>query len=195
MARVGGLADLKGKKVRGFNKTMSDFLTGIGATPVSMSLGEVVTALQRKTVDCAITSPRTGLKAGWAEVATHMLPIALGWATTADNFAIGSWNKLDQPTQDLLTREYEKFENDIYEKVKAETEDAYRCLSGKKPCNSPGPIREPLTIVQPSDADIALYREIVETKVLPAWAKRCGADCVAEWNGTVGKVVGITLNP
>src|SRR6201988_1299890 len=34
---LGGLADLKGKKVRVFNNTMRDFLSGIGATAVSMA--------------------------------------------------------------------------------------------------------------------------------------------------------------
>jgi hypothetical protein len=28
--------------------------------------------------------------------------------------------------------------------------------------------------------------------VLPRWAARCGAECVRNWNDTVGKVVGLT---
>src|SRR2546430_15190249 len=38
---IGGLNDFRGKKVRVFNNTMRDFLTGIGATAVSMAFAEV----------------------------------------------------------------------------------------------------------------------------------------------------------
>lgn len=192
---IQGLADLKGKKVRGFNRTMSDFLKAVGAIPVSMSFGDMVTGLDRGTVDCAITSPRSGLKAGLGEVTTHILPITLGWATAVDAIASGTWAQLDPATKDLLAQQYKTFEADIYEKVKAETEDAYRCLAGQTPCNDPGPMKKPLTIVKVSPADMAEYRNIVKTAVLPAWAKRCGADCVTEWNATVGKAVDVTLVP
>jgi hypothetical protein len=29
---------------------------------------------------------------------------------------------------------------------------------------------------------------------MPDWAKRCGPDCVKEWNKSIGPVVGFTLN-
>ena len=46
---LGGLADLKGKKVRVFNNTMRDFLGGVGATAVSMAFAEVVPALNNRS--------------------------------------------------------------------------------------------------------------------------------------------------
>ena len=35
-------------------------------------------------------------------------------------------------------------------------------------------------------------RRLVEGAVLANWARRCGAECVREWNETVGKAVGLT---
>src|SRR5438477_11180047 len=52
---IGGLADVKGKKVRVFNNTVLDFLSGAGATAVSMAFAEVVPALNN------------GVVAGWAK--------------------------------------------------------------------------------------------------------------------------------
>ena len=52
--------DLKGKKLRVFTKTMVDFAQGIGAAPVNISFREVMTALQNKVVDCAVTGTAVG---------------------------------------------------------------------------------------------------------------------------------------
>ena len=38
-----------------------------------------------------------------------------------------------------------------------------------------------------------LVREVSATEgaVLAGWAKRCGAECAREWNGSVGKALGL----
>jgi TRAP-type transport system periplasmic protein len=33
----------------------------------------------------------------------------------------------------------------------------------------------------------------METVVLLEWGRRCGRDCAAEWNETVGQVVGMEI--
>lgn len=194
-APVTTIADLKGKKVRAFNRTMSDFLKGVGAVPVSMSFGEMVTGLQRGTVDCAITSPRSGLKAGLGEVTTHMLKLALGWAFVADAFSSKTWSHLDKPTQEFLSNHYAELNKKIYAQVNEQTEDAYRCLAGAKPCKSPGSMHKPLVVTDLTAKEKITVAKVVKDDVLPAWAKRCGPDCVAEWNKTVGKSLGISLKP
>ena len=65
---VNGLDDLKGKKIRVFNNTMRDFLSGLGATAVSMAFAEVVPALNNGVVDCGVTGSLSGNTAGWPEV-------------------------------------------------------------------------------------------------------------------------------
>src|SRR2546430_13818853 len=77
---IGGLADFKGKKVRVFNNTMRDFLSGIGATAVSMAFAEVVPALSAGVVDCAVTGSLSGNTAGWPPVAKPVFPLSLGWS-------------------------------------------------------------------------------------------------------------------
>lgn len=190
---VTGLADLDGLKVRGFNKTMSDFLTSVNATPVSMSFGDMVTALERGTIDCAITSPCSGLKAGLAEVTTHVLPVTLGWATVIEAFHNNTWDRLDEATRNLLSEEYTKHQEKIYQIVEEETADACRCITGETPCSDPGPMKEPLTVATISESDRARVREVVENDVLTAWAERCGAACIAQWNDTVGEQIDVTL--
>src|SRR2546421_9945826 len=49
---ISGLDGFKGKKIRVFNNTMRDFLTGVGATTVSMAFPEGVPALRAGVADC-----------------------------------------------------------------------------------------------------------------------------------------------
>jgi hypothetical protein len=36
-----------------------------------------------------------------------------------------------------------------------------------------------------------MHKKLVEGAVLAGWAKRCGKECAAEWNNTVGKALGL----
>ena len=46
--------------------------------------------------------------------------------------------------------------------------------------------------IEPTDADKAKLKEVVENFVLKRWAKRCGTQkCVDDWNATIGKVSGM----
>src|SRR6185503_4921598 len=76
---IGGLDDLKGKKIRVFNNTMRDFLEGVGATAVSMAFAEVVPALSSGIVDCGVTGSLSGNTGGWPEVTKSLYPMSLGW--------------------------------------------------------------------------------------------------------------------
>ncbi len=48
-----------------------------------------------------------------------------------------------------------------------------------------------LKVVMPSDADKALLRKVVTEVLVPKWAARCSAECIAEFNATIGKAVGV----
>ena len=39
--------------------------------------------------------------------------------------------------------------------------------------------------------DLALRDKIANEVVLARWAERCGADCAANWNATVGSILGL----
>ena len=50
-----------------------------------------------------------------------------------------------------------------------------------------------MTAVPITDADKAKHEALMQDVVLLEWAKRCGKDCAAEWNDTVGPVVGMEI--
>ncbi|EDP61976.1 putative transport protein [alpha proteobacterium BAL199] len=188
---ITGLDDLKGLKVRVFNTTQSDFVSAVGATTVTMAFGEVVPALQRGVVDCALTGTLSGNTAGWPEVATHLYPLPVGWSIyyTAVNSA--SWNSWDPAVQKFFDKEFAELEDMNWEIGGQATDQGVNCNIGKDPCTLGK--KGKMTLVALSDADKAKRATVVQDVVLVKWGKRCGKECAAKWNDTVGKVVGLTI--
>jgi len=186
---LGGLADLKGKKVRVFNNTMRDFLSGVGATAVSMAFAEVVPALSAGVVDCGVTGSLSGNTAGWPEVTKSLYPMSLGWSINVLAVNLTSWNRLDKRVQGFMLDQVKVYENKMWDTLKKAASEADNCNTGKQPCTM-GKLAS-ITIVPVKPAEAEQHKRLVETAVLAGWAKRCGAECAAEWNNTVGKALGL----
>jgi TRAP-type C4-dicarboxylate transport system substrate-binding protein len=183
--------DLKGKKVRVFNKSMADMVSGFGATSVTMPFGEVTPALQRGVIDCAMTGTLSGNTNKLHEVTTHMYPLYAGWAMHFHAASLDVWNRLDPAVRDFLAKEFEWFNDHLWKVVGEEEQDGINCSIGKDPCKYG--FKGRMTLVQVSAADLAKQKEIVANAILPDWAKRCGKECVDDWNATVGKTLNISL--
>jgi TRAP-type C4-dicarboxylate transport system substrate-binding protein len=187
---IGGLADLKGKKVRTGNRTLAEFVEALGGTGVTMAFSEVVPALQNKVVDCAITGTLSGNAAKWHEVSTHIYALPVGWSQVMHAVNVRSWDKLAPPVRDFLKKEIARLEDEIWKAAAAETQDGIDCNIGKPSCKNGTPAK--MTLVPVSEADKALLKKVLNETVVPKWAARCPGDCVPAWNESVGKVVGIT---
>jgi TRAP-type C4-dicarboxylate transport system substrate-binding protein len=186
---LAGLDDLKGKKVRVFNNTMRDFLSGIGATAVSMAFAEVVPALNNGVVDCGVTGSLSGNTAGWPEVTKSLYPMSLGWSINALAVNLASWNRLDPKVQQFLTTQIAAYEDKMWGTIKEAMSQADNCNTSKQPCTLGKPANITIVAVKPAEAET--HKKLVEGAVLANWAKRCGAECVKEWNDTVGKALGL----
>ncbi|MBI2202639.1 MAG: TRAP transporter substrate-binding protein [Candidatus Rokubacteria bacterium] len=188
---LSGVADLRGKKVRVFNKTMTDFINAVGGTTVSLPFGEVVPALQRGVVDCAVTGTLSGNTAGWPEVTTHLYPLYMGWSINYQSVTLPSWQKFDAKARDFFVDQFRKLEDTMWKTGTAAVADAENCNFGKDPCKMGKKAK--MTLVQVSDSDKKRHRELMENVVLTNWGKRCGRECAQRWNDTVGKVVNLRI--
>jgi TRAP-type transport system periplasmic protein len=191
---IEGLAGLKGKKVRVFNKSMIDFLQGVGAEPVSMNFSEVVTALHQRVIDCAVTGTLVGNTGGWTEVTTHLYPMHMGWSLNVHGVNLATWNRLDSAVQKFLVAEFTKFEETFWETMRLADDDAENCNFGKHPCKM-GKVVAHMTKVVVKPEEEALRKKLLETVVLANWAKRAGPVAAKEWNATIGAVVGLSVPP
>ena len=186
---IGGLDDLKGKKVRVFNNTMRDFLGGVGATAVSMAFAEVVPALNNGVVDCGVTGSLSGNTAGWPEVAKSVYPMSLGWSINVMAVNLNTWKRLDARTQAFILDQVKAYEDKMWATLKKADAEAETCNTNRQPCTM-GKLAS-TTIVPVKPAEMEAHKKLVEGAVLSGWAKRCGAECAREWNETVGKVLGL----
>jgi TRAP-type C4-dicarboxylate transport system substrate-binding protein len=186
---VGGLAGLKGKKVRVFNNTMRDFLSGIGSTSVSMAFAEVVSALSAGVVDCGVTGSLSGNTAGWNEVTKSIYPMSLGWSINVVAVNLDTWKRLDPKTQAFLLEQFKAYEDKMWTTIKTITGEADNCNTGKQPCTMGKLAQTTIVAVKPEEAET--HKKLLEGAVLANWAKRCGVECAKEWNDTVGKALGL----
>ena len=189
--KVSQLSDLKGRKIRVFNKTMSDFVTAVGGTTISMAFAEVVPALQRGVVDCAVTGTTSGNSAGWPEVSNFIYPMYLGWSINFQAVNLNSWNRFSPEVQKFFVKAFKVLEDDMWATVGRSAAEADNCNTGKDPCTYGK--KANMTIVPVIDSDKGLHKKLMEDVVLLEWGKRCGKACAAEWNDTIGKVVGMQI--
>jgi len=184
------LKDLSSKKIRVWNRTLADFVESFGATAVTMPFAEVVPALQRGVVDCAMTGTSAGYLGKWTEVAGYVYSLrAAGGASLFLAVGEADWKALDDETKALLTEKLAVLEDSLWAAVAAEDAAGLDCATGNGTC----PLGEPANakLVVATDEDKAFLKTALETVILKRWAKRCGAVCADDWNATVGKATGL----
>jgi TRAP-type C4-dicarboxylate transport system substrate-binding protein len=185
---ISGLADLKGLKVRVGDQSVAGFIGGLGASGVPMPFGEVQQSLARGVVDCAVTGPASANSAGWPEVTTVVLPLALQLAINGYAINLDTWNKFSSAEQVKLGDAVTKLVADIWAYSEDLYEDAVRCNTGEKPCEFG--VEYGLKKASVSDADLAAVAAAVKSSSFPVWAKQCNAvnpTCEADWMATIGK--------
>jgi len=187
-AEVNSIADLKGKKIRVYSATLGDFVEGVGGTSVTVPFAEVIPALEKGVVDCGITGTSPAYSAKWYQVATHAYTMRVGWGLAFGAINMDKWNAMSKGQQDLLTAELAKLTDQMWAETATEDTGAVSCLTGGK-CDlgEPGAMK----LVVPSTADLAARDKIATDVVLARWADRCGAECAADWNKTVGAILGL----
>ncbi len=192
-APITSLADLEGKKVRASGRMTAKFLEALGAEGINVSFAEVPGALQKGIVDCAVTGAGSGYSAGWWEVSTHLMPIALGgWDPVVTAMNLDRWNSLTPEMQELISTEIKtNFEDPAWATAQNALTNDIACLTGEGTCVG-GDVRD-MTLVEVTPEDTAKAKDILTAEVLPEWATRAGDEWKIRWNDTVGATVGVTI--
>tara|TARA_B100001093_G_C26783427_1_gene995622 strand:- start:330 stop:1364 length:1035 start_codon:yes stop_codon:yes gene_type:complete len=186
-----GLKDLKGRKVRGSGASQADFVKYFGGIPVSLSFGEVQQGLQQGVIDCAITGTLGGYSAKWHEGAKFLYTLPINWGSGVTAANKSWWNGLSDQHQNVLRTELSKLEDEMWALNAKENEIGIDCNT-TGPCSLGDPAG--MIRVNPSKEDFALRSEAMKNAVLPGFASRCGEDCVAKFNDTIGVVAGLKID-
>lgn len=180
---VRSLADVKGMKIRVFSPAMAQFVRALGGEPVSLAYAEVYTALDRKTVDGAITCSRCGWDTKWYEVTKHLVDLHMGTAVST-LFVVSkrTWEKLPPDIRNTLTEVGSEF-----------TERGWRlsrewATDGIEKNTKQGGMQ--YVMVPPERGPVL---KLVQEQVATSWAKRAGPQAKADWNAVLGPITGFRI--
>ncbi len=187
--KISGIQDLKGKKIRVYATSLGDFVEGVGGTSVTVSFGEVIPALEKGVVDCAITGTMSAYTAKWYQAAKYVYTMRVGWGLAFGAMNLDKWNSMSATQQADMKARLDKLTDEKWAATAKEDDVAIACLTGTDcPLGKDAPLGG-MTLVEPSAADLKARDTVANDVVLARWAERCGKDCADNWNNTVGKVL------
>jgi TRAP-type C4-dicarboxylate transport system substrate-binding protein len=185
------LAVMEGKNTRVHSTSFADFAESMGAVPVTMPFADVIPALERGVVDCALTSPSAAYGYGIGQVANAVVNLNVGYSTHFYAMNLDTWNGLNEETQAFLTEHFNNLNQALRDYTPTVQVEMAKCLADG-PCS----VGEPagMAYVELNEADSAELKKRVEATVLPRWAERAGAASADEWNASAGQVLGMTIS-
>ncbi|WP_420862003.1 TRAP transporter substrate-binding protein [Algirhabdus cladophorae] len=190
-AEVNSIEDLNGKKVRVYATTLGDFVEGVGGTSVTVAFSEVIPALEKGVVDCGITGTMSAYTANWQQVATHAYTLRVGWGLAFGAMNMDKWNSMSADQQALMQTEVAALNDRMWAETALEDDVAISCITGGDCAIGE---KGSMKLVEPSASDLAARDKIATDVVLARWAERCGEECAANWNETVGPILGLTAS-
>jgi TRAP-type C4-dicarboxylate transport system substrate-binding protein len=175
-------ADLDGLKLRVFGAAQAELARALGAQPVSIPVADVYAALERGTVDAALTGTTTGLALKWYEVSRYLVDINHGPVVGFVAVSKQSWDKLTPDQRAILTKLGEEFSAQGWESGRKTTRD------GIEESQKKGMEWVPIT-----PAMASAVRDAAVNNVVPSWVKRAGPDARSVFNQYVAAYAGFTI--
>jgi TRAP-type C4-dicarboxylate transport system substrate-binding protein len=184
------LAEIAGLKIRTASVMQADFVEALGGIGVAVPYAGIADGLAKDVVDCAITGAISGYVLGLPRIATHLLNVTVNWGPNilVANHAV--WQRLAPEVRALIEGELARLDEEIWAAAERETEEGVACTTGAARCEAGPPGHMTLVPVEPEDQ--TLLHNAFTRVVVPRWAERCGPDCVAAWNETVGRSIGVS---
>jgi len=188
---VNNIDDLKGRRIRVFLTTLSDFVESVGATPVNVNYNDVPKALEQNKIDCVITGTMSAYTTELYRDTPYGFTLRVGWGLAFGAININKWNLMSDQQQQILQRELANLTERMWQETNKEDKIALACLTDG-PCS----IGENghMILTEPSLQDLKTRDQLIDDIILPRWAARCGPECAANWNRTVGKLLNMRAN-
>ena len=186
---ITGLGSLAGKRVRTASALHADFVEALGAIGVTLPFNQMVDALRRHAVDCAVTGTLSGNFQKLYEVTTHLYPLPISWGPNIFAANLSAWRRLPEEVRSFLRKQLEGLEEEIWARAEYETEQGISCNVGRPDCKLGVPAHMVEVPVQAKDRQLA--RKILQDVIIRRWADRCGDECVEQWEDTIGVLAGL----
>jgi hypothetical protein len=142
-----------------------------------------------------VSSPPSANTGNWPEVTDSLVMHGISWAMNGHFMNLDTWNSLPSEAQEALDAAYQDLEDQYWDMARNLNDEAVNCTTGGDDCEGYNPFN--MTLKEPSEGDIQLVNEAVESVILPLWADTCDQnypECSRIWNETIGELRGLTIN-
>ena len=180
------VGDFKGLKTRVHSVALASLVAGLGGEPLTVPFAETYTALERGTLDAAITGTKPGFGLRWYEVSKYLVgPISMR-PHVALSVNKSTWKRLPPDIQQAMREEAEKVvEGRAFEAIEVWNKEGIDKS-----------VEKGMEHIPFSPEMQAAIRDVLRTKVVPDWVKRAGgAEAAKHFNDVIAPLVGFTVNP
>jgi TRAP-type C4-dicarboxylate transport system substrate-binding protein len=122
------LADLKGAKMRTFDKNSTDLMARLGMVPVQLAIGDVLPALSSGALDATSTSAGTAAAQKYWEFTKFAYQTNHAWTTNGLTVNLDQWKKLSPQHQAAIEKLAKELQPQFWEIAKAEDAKASAVL-------------------------------------------------------------------
>jgi TRAP-type transport system periplasmic protein len=161
------VADWKGKKLRVYGADSANISRILGAAPVNIAFGEVYSALEKKTVDGAMTSATNAEPMKFFEVAKYLDYWYIAGAAQ-------EWLVANQKAWDALPKDLQQVVLDAIKETNLEEKEWADAIAADERTRKRLP-ELGMTIVEPSKDEIEKARKAAKA-AWDTWLSRTGAD-------------------
>jgi TRAP-type C4-dicarboxylate transport system substrate-binding protein len=178
-------ADFKGLKTRVHSVALASLVAGLGGEPLTIAFAEVYTALERGTLDAAISGTKPGFGLRWYEVSKYLVgPISMR-PHVALAVNKNSWKRLPPDIQKIMKEEAETL-------VEAKSFDL---IEGWNKEGVDKSVEKGMEHIPFSPETQATIKDVLKTKVVPDWVKRAGgAEAARLFNEIIAPLVGYKVS-
>ncbi|MCG8693626.1 MAG: TRAP transporter substrate-binding protein [Minwuiales bacterium] len=121
--------DLKGIKIRTYNRSTTDLFNSVGMTSVLLPWGEVVPALAAGTIDAVTTSASSGVDGKFWEFLKYMYPTSHVWGSNVVAVNLDAWNGLSDEQRAAIEEVAERLEPQFWQVSRQEDETKAKILT------------------------------------------------------------------
>ncbi len=187
---IQSLRDIKGLKVRVGSAYIAEFIDGLGGVPIIFPFGDVKDALEKKILDCAITSATSGHSAGWTEHTRFIYPLATQMGLNGIGLRLELWNRLNERQRKRLHDHVNAYIENIWKFAQTLEQEALNCATSNQVCKDGK--RTHLILVPVAAEDKRYMKSYATGSSLSRWMKRCDEvdpQCSIQWRQQVAPLI------
>lgn len=126
---IQSIEDMKGVKIRTYDKSSTEIFEAAGMTPVQLPWGEVVPSLAAGVIDAVATSSPSAVDGSFWEFVNYGYPTRQTWNTNVVSINLDYWSQLSEEQQSAIVEVANRLEPGFWESAKRVDEEMMETLA------------------------------------------------------------------